>query len=144
VGFANSRNENARLLVLAVAVAVLEIVVLPRVMFGLLKIAAQWSPPLQMLVLMIPRLAIAAVLVAALGPFRQGLWFSVFLVLYTVVLLVRFNQTEIYVNWDSAIAVGRATLPYLAGLAGAVLGFWSRHRGATLRRDASEKPSVHA
>jgi hypothetical protein len=142
MGFTSMRNESTRLLVLAVAVAVLEIIVLPRAMFGLLKAAAQWSPPLQMLVLMLPRLVVVSVLAAALGPFRKALWFSGFLGLYAVWLLVRFNQTEVYVDWDSAIAVGRATLPYVAGLVGAVLGFWLR-RGATPRRDASE-PSVHA
>ncbi len=144
MGFASTRNESARLLALVVAVAALEIFVLPRVMFGLLKTSAQWSSPLQVLALMMPRFATMTVLVAALGPVRRGLWFSGFCGVYAVLLLVRCNQSEVYVDWSSTTAAARATLPDVAGLVGALFGFWLGHRRATLRPNASEKPSVHA
>jgi hypothetical protein len=144
VSFANAGNEKLRLLVLLIAAVILEVAVLSGAMFSLLGASAMWSPPAQLLALVVPRFLVMLLLVAALGPFRNRLWFGVFLALYAVLLLVRFKQAEAFVAWDSAIGASRATLPYVAGIVGAILGFWLRHRGADARNAMSEKSSSQA
>lgn len=130
--FANSSNENLRLLALAAIAATLEFLILPRFMSGLLLQSAQWPIWAHLLVISVPRLLLMAVLVAALGPFRRRAVFGVFIALYAALLLVRFKQSEVYVNWEDMVAGSRATLPYLAGLVGIVIGFWVRRgRAAT-------------
>lgn len=102
--FANSSNENLRLLLLAGIAAVLEFLLVPRLVSGLLLQSAQWPIWAHLLVI----------------------------ALYAVLLLVRFNQGEVYVNWEDTVAGVRATLPYLAGLVGIAMGFWVRRgRAAT-------------
>jgi hypothetical protein len=130
--FANSSNENLRLLLLAGIAAVLEFLLVPRLVSGLLLQSAQWPIWAHLLVISVPRLLLMAVLVAALGPFRWRAVVGVFIVLYAVLVLVRFNQGEVYVNWEDAVAGSRATLPYLAGLVGIAMGFLVRRgRAAT-------------
>lgn len=144
MSFANAGNEILRLLVLAIAAVVLEIFVLSGMMFSLLKTSAQWSLPLQLLILALPRFAVMTLLVAVLGPFQQRLWSGVFLALYAVMLLIRFNQAEVFVDWSSTIGASRATLPYVAGLAGAIFGFWLRRRAAGSLGAPPAKSSLHA
>lgn len=141
---ASTRNEIIRFLGLLIATAVLEIFVLSGTMFRLLKISALWPLLPQLLVLAMPRFVVMALLVAALGHFRKRLSFLVFLVAYTVLLLVRFDQAEVLVDWGSTIGASRATLPYIAGLIGAVLGIWLGRKAAVLRTAASEKQSLHS
>lgn len=141
MAFASARQENSRWLLLAGGAAILEIFVLSGTMFSLLKTSAQWPPPLQLLTLMVPRFVVMALLTTALGPFRKRVWVAAFLVLYAALLLVRFSQAEAFVNWDSTIAASRATLPYLAGFAGAVFGIWLRRKAATSGAAGAERLS---
>jgi hypothetical protein len=144
MSFAKSGNEKLRLLLLVMAAIVVEIFVLSGAMFSLLKTSAQWSLPLHLSVLVLPRFAVMTLLVAVMGPFQTRLWFGVFLALYAILLLVRFNQAEVIVEWTSAVGASRATLPYLAGFAGAICGFWLRRRAVGSFDASSAKPSLHA
>lgn len=143
MGFASAWNEKLRLFTLVIAAAILEIFVLSGSMFSLLETSAPWSPPLQLLALMVPRFVVMTLLVVALGPFRRGLWVG-FLALYALLLLVRFSQAEAYVDWGSAIGASRATLPYAAGLVGAILGFWLRRTVVASGVPATKNPPSHA
>ena len=129
MGFANEHTELRRLLLLAVAALGIELVLLPGVMFKFLAISAEWSASLQMLVLFLPRFVVMLALVLMFGAFRKGLWFGGFLAAYIALVVVRFYQSETFVDWSSAIAASRATLPYAAGVAGTVLAFWLRRKG---------------
>ena len=141
---ASTRNEAIRLLGLLIAAALLEALVISGAMFRLLVASAQWSPPPQLLVLALPRFVVMAVLVGALGRFRKLWSLLVFLVAYAGLLLVRFDQTEAFVDWENTLGASRATLPYLGGLIGAMLGLWLGRRAVISRATAPEKSSLHA
>lgn len=142
MGFASLGNEKLRLLTLVIVSAAIELFVLSGSMFSLLKTSALWSPPLQLLALLLPRFVVMTLLVVALGPFRKGLRVG-FLALYALLLLVRFSRAEAYVDWGSTIGAGRATLPYVAGPVGAIFGFWLRRTGAGSGVPASKNPPSH-
>lgn len=129
MGFANEHTELRRLLLLAAATLAIELVLLPAIMFKLLATSTEWSASLQLLVLFLPRFVVMLALVLMFGPFRKGLWFAGFLAAYLVLVVVRFYQSEAFVDWSSAIAASRATLPYAAGVVGTVLAFWLRRKG---------------
>lgn len=135
--FTNERTELRRLLLLAAAALAIELVLLPGIMFNLLVVSSEWSASLYLLVLFLPRFIVMLALVLVFGPFRKGLWFSGSLAAYTVFLVVRFYQSEAFVDWSSMIAASRATLPYASGVAGAVLAFWVRRTGRAAGVSAS-------
>src|SRR3569833_1051618 len=122
MGFSDAGNERGRLLVLVIAAAIIEILIISGTMFSLLERTAQWWWPHTMLALALPRFSVMTLLAALLGPFQQWRWFGMFLALYALLLFVRFNHAEVFFDWSSAIGASRATLPYVAGLAGAILG----------------------
>ena len=140
---ASERDDLVRALGLLIGAAVFEIFVLSETMFRLLKALAQWPLFPQLVILALPRFVVMALLVAVIGRFQKRSLFVVFLVTYAVLLLVRFDQAEVLVEWDSTIGAGRATLPYVSGLLGALLGFWLRRKSVISRPAAQEKPSSH-
>ena len=131
----NQRTELRRLLILAALALAVELLVMPTVIWKLLEVSGSWSPMSQITVLLVPRFVVMGILVFALGPFQNRAWFVGISAIYCILLLVRFRQSEVFVNWGDAIAVSRAVLPYLAGLLGLGLGFLlrrkQRHSGAT-------------
>jgi hypothetical protein len=126
VAFVDRRNEMLRLGLLLIAAILFELFILSRVTFSLLATSAEWALWLHFIVLLVPRLLAMVLLVASAGPFQRLPWFAAFLAAYGAVLLVSFNRVETFVNWDSSVAAMRATLPYIAGVCGAVFGFWIR------------------
>jgi hypothetical protein len=128
VTFANERTELRQLLLLAAASLAVELFLLPGMMFRLLAASAEWPVPLQLLALFLPRFIVMLALVLLFGPFRKGLWFGGVLAAYTALAVVRFYQSEAFVDWNSAIAASRATLPYVAGIVGTILAFWLRRK----------------
>lgn len=135
----NVRGEIVRVLGLLVAIVVLEVLVLSEIMFRLLAAVTQWPVFPQLLISVVPRLVAMAVLVGVLGRFRSRWAFLIFLVAYSGLLLVRFDQSEVFVDWGSTIGASRATLPYVGGLIGVVLGFWIGRVSAISRATAVEK-----
>jgi len=124
--FAKPGNETLRLLLLAGVVAAIELVVLPLFASDLLMRSVRWPTWAHLLAISTPRLLLMAVLVVALGPFRNRALLGGFAALYAVLLFVRFKLSEVYVNWDDVVAASRATLPYVAGLAGLAVGLLIR------------------
>ena len=135
----STRGESIRLLGLIVIVVLLEYFVVSGAEFRLLMLSAPWPPLPQLLVLALPRFVAMAVVVGALGQFRKLWSLSVFLVAYAALLSVRFDQTELFVDWGDALGTSRATLPYLGGLIGAILGLWLGPRMAVSRGTAPEQ-----
>ena len=122
--FVSARTEVRRLMLLAAAALTIELVMMPELMFKLLTASREWSVLLQLLALLSPRFVVMLVLVLMCGPFRKTLWFSGFLVAYVALLVVQFFRAEVFVEWSSATAASGATLPYVAGVVGALLAFW--------------------
>lgn len=133
MGFANAHTELRRLLLVAAAALAIELALLPGIMFKLLAVSAEWPASLQLLVIFLPRFIVMLALVLMLGRFRKRLWFGGFLAAYAALVVVRFYQSEAFVDWSSAIGVGRATLPYAAGVVGTTLAFWLRRKRRTTR-----------
>jgi hypothetical protein len=117
-------NEMRNALGLLFAVALVENLLLPGVLIWLPVATASWPPFASLLALAMPRFVTMVLLTSVLGRFREKLSLAIFLVLYAGLLVFRFTRAEVFVNWSSTIAVSRATVPYVAGLLGSLLGFW--------------------
>lgn len=117
----NGDTERRRLLLLTAAAVAAELFLLPQIMFELVVVSSQWAVAMQLLILCLPRFGVMLALVGLFGPFRKGRWFGAFLAAYIMLLLLNFYQIEAYVNWSSGIAASQATLPYVAGVVGALL-----------------------
>lgn len=128
--FANPGNEALRLLLLAGIVAAIELAVLPLFASDLLMRSVRWPTWAHLLAISAPRLLLVAVVVWALGPFRNWALLGAFAALYGVLLFVRFRLSEVHVNWGDVVAASRATLPYVAGLAGLAVGLLIRRSRA--------------
>lgn len=128
MSFTSASNEKLRWVLLAIGAALLEWTLLGHAVFKLAVATAQWSEWAQVFAVAMPRLVAMALLVAVFGPYQKLRWFSLFMVVYAALLLVRFQQIEVFVAWSDAIAASRATLPYVGGIAGALFGFCSRYK----------------
>jgi hypothetical protein len=140
---ANDSTELRRLLLLLTATLGVEFVAMPGIMFGTLARSAEWSVSLQLLVLCLPRFAVMLALVLMFGPFRRRLWFSGFLAAYVAVLVASFYEVEVFVEWSSALAASRATLPYITGVLAAVWALWLR-RESDIKAITKELSAVAA
>jgi len=117
-------KEMLNVLGLLFAVVMIEYFLLPSVSFWLAESTASWPLFASLPVSAIPRFVTMVLLTSVLGRFRRKSTLAIFLVLYIYLLFFRFTKAEEFVNWNSTITVTQVIVPYVAGLLGALLGFW--------------------
>jgi hypothetical protein len=121
VASTNNFHERRRVLLLAAVTLAVELLVMPTAILALMEAAARWNSVLEIATLCIPRFIAMFILVLIFGPYRSVKWFSVFVTVYVILLAVRFSSSEIFIAQD-AVAISRATLPYVSGVVATMLG----------------------